>query len=98
MRKSTNHDGQALDRLANMQSYQTHSLHQQICCFHLSKKILDIISKIENVRNIKKLVGKPRLNIFKEITGEEDDNKSRLLEDIKELIEDEDNNDNNNLI
>ena len=62
------------------------------------KKILDIISKIENIRNIKKLVGKPRLNIFKEITGEEDDNKSRLLEDIKELIEDEDNNDNNNLI
>ena len=62
------------------------------------KKILDIISKIENVRNIRKLVGKQRLNIFKEITGEEDDNKSRLLEVIKELIEVEDNNDNNNLI
>ena len=60
------------------------------------KKILEIISKIENIRNIKKLVGKPRLNIFKEITGEDDDNKSRLLEDIKELIEDEDNEDKNN--
>ena len=58
-------------------------------------KILEIISKIENIRNIKKLVEKPRLNIFKEITGEkEDNNKSRLLEDIKELIEDEDNNNN----
>ena len=60
------------------------------------KKILEIISKIENIRNIKKLVGKPRLNIFKEITGEDDENKSRLLEDIKELIEDEDNEDKNN--
>ena len=51
------------------------------------KKILEIISKIENVRNIKKLVDKPRLDIFKEITGEIDDtdNKKRLLDDIKEL-------------
>ena len=31
------------------------------------KKILDIISKIENIINIKKLVEKPRLNVFKEI-------------------------------
>ena len=60
------------------------------------KKILEIISKIENIRNIKKLVGKPRLNIFKEITGEDDENKSRLLEDIKELIDDENNEDKNN--
>ena len=57
------------------------------------KKILEIISKMENIRNIKKLVDKPRLNIFKEISGEDDDNKSRLLEDIKELIEDEDHED-----
>ena len=51
------------------------------------KKILDIISKFENVRNVKKLVEKPRLNIFKEITGDfqEDDIKSRLLDDIKQL-------------
>lgn len=51
------------------------------------KKILEIISKIENVRNIKKLVDKPRLDVFKEITGEIDDNDNtkRLLDDIKEL-------------
>ena len=51
------------------------------------KKILDIISKYENVRNVKKLVEKPRLNIFKEITGDiqEEDIKSRLLDDIKQL-------------
>ena len=54
------------------------------------KKILEIISKFENIRNIKKLVEKPRLEIFKEITGEDDynENKSRLLKDIKELFED----------
>ena len=53
------------------------------------KKILDIISKFENVRNVKKLVEKPRLSIFKEITGDiqEDNIKSRLLDDIKELDE-----------
>ena len=51
------------------------------------KKILDIISKFENVRNVKKLVEKPRLSIFKEITGDiqEDNIKSRLLDDIKQL-------------
>ena len=51
------------------------------------QKILDIISKIENIRNIKKLVEKPRLKIFKEISGDkcDDNNKSRLLDDIKEL-------------
>jgi hypothetical protein len=51
------------------------------------QKILDIISKIENVRNIKKLVEKPRLKIFKEISCDkcDDNNKSRLLDDIKEL-------------
>ena len=51
------------------------------------KKILDIISKFENVRNVKKLVEKPRLSIFREITGDiqEDEIKSRLLDDIKQL-------------
>ena len=51
------------------------------------QKILEIISKFENIRNIKKLVEKPRLKIFKEITGDNDDNyndkKRRLLDDIK---------------
>ena len=51
------------------------------------KKILEIISKFENVRNVKKLVEKPRLSIFREITGhiQEDEIKSRLLDDIKQL-------------
>ena len=56
------------------------------------KKILDIISKIENIINIKKLVEKPRLNVFKEITGDINSNESRLLEDIKKLIIYEDDN------
>ena len=49
------------------------------------KKILETISKLENVDNIKKLIEKPRLEIFREII----DNKnieqceSRLLDDIK---------------
>jgi hypothetical protein len=49
------------------------------------KKILETISKLENVDNIKKLIEKPRLEVFKEII----DNKnieqceSKLLEDIK---------------
>ena len=60
------------------------------------KKILEIISKMENVRNIKKLVDKPRLNIFKEIVGEDDDNKRRLLDDIKELVEEGNNNEDDN--
>ena len=48
------------------------------------QKILEIISKFENVKNIKKLVEKPRLKIFKELTGDNNDNnKSRLLDDIK---------------
>ena len=60
------------------------------------KKIIEIISKFENVRNVKKLVEKPRLEIFKEIGGEDDnnENKSRLLNDIKELIDDNDNDNN----
>ena len=51
------------------------------------EKILEIISKFENVRNVKKLVEKPRLSIFREITGDiqEDEIKSRLLDDIKQL-------------
>ena len=49
-------------------------------------KILEIISKLENVENIKKLVEKPRLNVFKEICGNNNQNiESRLLDDIKGL-------------
>ena len=49
-------------------------------------KILETISKLENVENIKKLVEKPRLSVFKEICGNNDQNiESRLLDDIKSL-------------
>ena len=53
------------------------------------QRILEIISKSENVRNIKKLVKKPRLNIFKEMSGKISDNidENKLLDDIKELID-----------
>ena len=51
------------------------------------KKILDTISKLENVDNIKKLIGKPRLSIFKEIVDDKNivQTESRLLGDIKAL-------------
>ena len=48
-------------------------------------KILETLSKLENVENIKKLIEKPRLPIFKEIVDNNENSKSRLLEDIKSL-------------
>ena len=53
------------------------------------QKILEMLSKRENIRNIKKLVKKPRLNIFKEMSGDISDNndENKLLDDIKELID-----------
>ena len=51
-------------------------------------KILEIMSKLENVENIKKLVNKPRLTIFKEIckdNKDEKDKESRLFNDVKKL-------------
>jgi hypothetical protein len=53
------------------------------------QKILEIISKSENIRNIKKLVKKPRLDIFKEISGDNSDNndENELLNDIKKIID-----------
>ena len=48
-------------------------------------KILEIMSKLENVENIKKLVDKPRLTIFKEICKDEKDNESRLFNDVKKV-------------
>jgi hypothetical protein len=48
-------------------------------------KILETISKLENVENIKKLIEKPRLPIFKEICDNKKNTPSRLLEDIKGL-------------
>ena len=46
-------------------------------------KILETISKLENVENIKKLIEKPRLPVFLEFSEEKIE--SRLLEDIKSL-------------
>ena len=48
-------------------------------------KILETISKLENVGNIKKLIEKPRLPVFKEICDNKEKIQSRLLEDIKSL-------------
>ena len=49
-------------------------------------KILETISKLENVENIKKLIEKPRLSVFEEIYDNKEENiESRLLEDIKGL-------------
>ena len=48
-------------------------------------KILNTISKLENVENIKKLVEKPRLTAFQAICDNKQNIKSRLLDDIKSL-------------
>ena len=49
-------------------------------------KILETISKLENVENIKKLIEKPRLSVFEELCDNKENIKNRLLEDIKGLI------------
>ena len=48
-------------------------------------KILEIISKLENAENVKKLVEKPRLPVFESIYKCEKKKESRLLNDIKKL-------------
>jgi hypothetical protein len=48
-------------------------------------KILETISKLENVENIKKLIEKPRLSVFEEICDNKENVENRLLEDIKGL-------------
>ena len=48
-------------------------------------KILETISKLENVENIKKLIEKPRLSVFQELSNNQQNAESRLLEDIKKL-------------
>jgi hypothetical protein len=52
-------------------------------------KILETISKLENVENIKKLISKPRLTIFKEIYDNEISIENCLLDDIKSIHKDE---------
>ena len=53
-------------------------------------KIMKTISKMENVENIKKLMEKPRLQIFKEIVDDSsiEQKESTLLNDIKSLKND----------
>ena len=48
-------------------------------------KIIKAISKMENVENIKRLMEKPRLQIFKEIVDNPsiEQKESTLLDDIK---------------
>ena len=48
-------------------------------------KILETLSKLENVENIKRLIEKPRLPVFKEIFDNKENIQSRLLDDIKNL-------------
>ena len=49
------------------------------------KKIFETVSKQENIENIKCLVSKPRLSIFKEIVSNDKEIKSTLLDDIKNI-------------
>ena len=49
------------------------------------KKTLETISKFENVENIKELIEKPRLSVFKEIVKNKKSIKSTLLDDIKKI-------------
>jgi hypothetical protein len=49
------------------------------------KKTLETISKFENIKNIKELIEKPRLSVFKEIVDNKNPIKSTLLEDIKKI-------------
>jgi len=48
-------------------------------------KTLKMLSKIENIKNIKKLESKNRLSCFKNLV-EDDNSKSTLFNDIKELL------------
>ena len=53
-------------------------------------KILETISKFENIENIKALINKPRLTIFKEINDKEDYlGVNDLLKDIKNINKDD---------
>ncbi len=53
-------------------------------------KILETISKFENIEKIKTLINKPRLTIFKEINDKEDYlGVNDLLKDIKNINKDD---------
>ncbi len=48
-------------------------------------KILEMISKQENIENIKSLILKNRLSVFKNIVSNKKDIKNTLLDDIKNI-------------
>ena len=50
-------------------------------------KILDMISNVKSIKNIKELPQKKRLGVFKEICKNVNNIKSTLLEDIKDIIQ-----------
>ena len=52
------------------------------------KKTLETISKIENIENIKKLISKPRLSVFREICDDKISIENSLLDDIKSIHKD----------
>ena len=52
-------------------------------------KTLETISKLENIENIKKLISKPRLPIFKEIYNDKISFENCLLDDIKSIHKDD---------
>ena len=49
------------------------------------KKTLETISKLENVENIKKLISKPRLSVFKEICSDQISTEDYLLNNIQNI-------------
>ena len=48
-------------------------------------KIMEILSKIENIKNIENIIEKPRLQVFKNLVKNENNIPSRLLNDIKNI-------------
>ena len=52
------------------------------------KKVMSTLSKIENIKKIKKMDEKPRLSIFSSIAKCEEPSQSSLFDDIKQLVSD----------
>ena len=48
-------------------------------------KIMEILSKIENIKNIDNIIEKPRLQVFTNLVKNENNIPSRLLNDIKNI-------------
>ncbi len=48
-------------------------------------KIMEILSKIDNIKNIENIIEKPRLQVFENLVKNENNIPSRLLNDIKNI-------------